>query len=114
METLTTITFEPELWRNDAACARLGVPTGVFFSDPLGDIAQAKRICADCPTMVACLEAALTRNEPWGVWGGQLFRNGKMLANKRRRGRPSKVPRPEEQLPEVPIPLHLLSELRSA
>ena len=37
-------------------------------------------------------------------WGGQLFINGKILSVKRRRGRPSKVPRPEEQMPTVPVP----------
>ena len=38
-----------------------------------------------------CLEAAIERREPWGVWGGELFANGKVLAQKRRRGRPPKV-----------------------
>jgi WhiB family redox-sensing transcriptional regulator len=41
------------------------------------------------------------------VWGGQLFLNGKILATKRRRGRPPKVARPEDQLPDIPIPDHL-------
>ena len=88
--------------------------TDVICADDLGDIAQAKRICTDCPALVPCLEGALARREPWGVWGGQIFRNGRMLATKRRRGRPPKVPRPEDQLPVVPIPVHLQSELRSA
>ncbi len=39
---------------------------------------------------------ALTRREPWGVWGGELFVNGKIVAQKRKRGRPPKV-RPEEE-----------------
>lgn len=106
--------YEEEIWRQDSACARLGVPTGIFFSEDLGDIAQAKRICAECPVLAPCLEAAIERREPWGVWGGQLFRNGHLLATKRRRGRPPKVPRPEDQLPVVPIPAHLQVELRSA
>jgi len=106
--------YEEEIWRQDAACARLGVPTGIFFSEDLGDIAQAKRICAECPVLAPCLKAAIERREPWGVWGGQLFRNGHLLATKRRRGRPPKVPRPEDQLPVVPIPAHLQVELRSA
>lgn len=79
----------------------------LFFSDELQDIARAKHICATCPAMIPCLEGALERREPWGVWGGQLFVNGKILANKRRRGRPPKTPRPEDQLPEIPIPEHL-------
>jgi len=111
---MQALQYEPETWRADAECERLGVPTHVFFSDDLGDIAQAKRICADCPVLESCLEGAMNRREPWGVWGGQLFRNGHILANKRRRGRPSKVPRPEDQLPVVPIPARLQQELLSA
>ncbi|MGI9603725.1 MAG: WhiB family transcriptional regulator [Acidimicrobiales bacterium] len=101
------------LWETDALCRTDGVPTGLFFSEDLGDIARAKAVCAECPVLASCLESALERREPWGVWGGQLFLNGKMLATKRRRGRPPKNPRPEDQLPVVPIPEHLV-ELASA
>lgn len=111
---MQALLYEPEVWRQDAACSRLGVSLDVFFSEDLGDIAQAKGICAECPVLAPCLEAAIERREPWGVWGGQLFRNGHLLATKRRRGRPPKVPRPEDQLPVVPIPAHLQVELRSA
>ena len=79
----------------------------LFFSEELQDIARAKHICATCPAMIPCLEGALERREPWGVWGGQLFLNGKILSIKRRRGRPPKLPRPEDQLPEIPIPEQL-------
>src|SRR4051794_27294345 len=97
-------------WRDQARCADMaGTLTGLFFSEELQDIARAKAICAKCPVMVPCLEGALARREPWGVWGGQLFLNGKILASKRRRGRPPKVPRPEDQLPDIPIPEHLRS-----
>ncbi len=106
--------FTPELAVGDAtwwAHARCndggGQLNGLFFSDELQDIARAKHICATCPALIPCLEGALERREPWGVWGGQLFLNGKILASKRRRGRPPKQPRPEDQLPEIPIPEHL-------
>ena len=79
----------------------------MFFSEELQDIARAKHICATCPAMIPCLEGALERREPWGVWGGQLFLNGKILATKRRRGRPPKVARAEDQLPDIPLPEHL-------
>lgn len=79
----------------------------LFFSEELQDIARAKHICATCPALIPCLEGALTRREPWGVWGGQLFLNGKILTGKRRRGRPPKRPRAEDQLPDVPIPEQL-------
>jgi WhiB family transcriptional regulator, redox-sensing transcriptional regulator len=79
----------------------------VFFSGELNDIARAKRLCLSCSALIPCLEGAVERREPWGVWGGQLFLDGQIVATKRRRGRPPKVPRPGDQLPEVPLPEHL-------
>lgn len=97
-------------WWADASCNTGGSGlAALFFSEELQDIAAAKRLCAACPVMADCLEGALARREPFGVWGGQLFLNGKILASKRRRGRPPKVARPEDQLPDVPIPAHLRS-----
>lgn len=62
----------------------------LFFSEQISDIRLAKEICRTCPIRVACLEGALQRREPWGVWGGQLFVDGKVLPVKRPRGRPPK------------------------
>ena len=104
-------------WWADARCNdAAGTMSALFFSEELQDIARAKELCAKCPVLVPCLEGAIERREPWGVWGGQLFLNGKILASKRRRGRPPKVARPEDQLPDVPIPVHLVGrvELRTA
>jgi WhiB family redox-sensing transcriptional regulator len=64
--------------------------TEMFFSEDLYDIARAKHVCGTCPVKARCLEGALERREPWGVWGGELFVNGHVLAQKRRRGRPPK------------------------
>jgi WhiB family redox-sensing transcriptional regulator len=101
--------------RADAACNDLqGSLAGIFFSEELQDIAAAKGICATCPVMLECLEGAVTRHEPWGVWGGQMFINGRILASKRRVGRPPKIARPEDQLPDLPVPEHLLGLVRSA
>jgi WhiB family redox-sensing transcriptional regulator len=36
-----------------------------------------------------CLEGALSRQEPAGVWGGELFEEGRIIAKKRKAGRPS-------------------------
>ena len=71
---------------NDGA----GTMVSLFFSEELHEIAAAKAICAECPVREACFEGALARREPWGVWGGHLFLNGKVLAQKRKRGRPPK------------------------
>lgn len=95
-------------WWALARCNDLaGTMSGLFFSEELQDISMAKQICARCPVMAECLEGAIDRREPWGVWGGQLMLNGKVLQSKRRRGRPPKVARVEDQLPDVPVPEHL-------
>lgn len=96
-------------WRAQGRCVDgAATMTGLFFSEELHDIARAKAICAKCPVTSECLEHALRIGEPWGVWGGELIMNGKILANKRGRGRPPKVPRPELVVDEVPVPPSLL------
>lgn len=94
-------------WTEAAACRPVPGASDLFFSEEVPDIIAAKRICAECPVIAPCLEAAIERREPCGVWGGQLFDNGQIIHRKRRRGRPPKVARPEDQLLEVPIPDHL-------
>lgn len=104
-----------EAWRATARCATLdGDLAGMFFSEELQDIASAKRMCAECPVIADCLEGAIVRREPYGVWGGQLFLNGKVLTIKRRRGRPPKVARPEDEFPVIPIPAGLEPLLATA
>lgn len=71
-----------------------GTLTPLFFSDDLVDIARAKAICAKCPIANECLAGALDRAEPWGVWGGQLIESGRIVHDKRPRGRPARRPRP--------------------
>ena len=72
-----------------------GTLTGLFFSDHVADIARAKAMCGLCPLRAECLAGALEREEPWGVWGGELLSGGRIIANKRPCGRPPKNPRPE-------------------
>lgn len=111
-ERCTTAVAGTPGWESRAACAdTTGEVTKLFFSDDLPDIALAKRLCAGCPVLLDCLEAAVARNEQYGVWGGQLFVGGKVVHFKRARGRPPKNPRPEEHLPQVPIPEHLRERL---
>ena len=72
-----------------------GTLTALFFSDHVADIARAKAMCGLCPLQAECLAGALEREEPWGVWGGELISGGRVIANKRPCGRPPKRPRPE-------------------
>jgi len=62
----------------------------VFFAETPADVEFAKAICVECPVKSACLAGALERREPWGVWGGELFVQGAVVARKRPRGRPRK------------------------
>jgi len=106
---------QDETWWEEALCRTgEGSLANIFFSEELQDIAKAKSLCAECPAIVPCLEGAIARHEPWGVWGGQMFVNGRILATKRRRGRPPKQARPEDQLPDIPVPVHLQGYLRTA
>ncbi len=63
----------------------------LWFAESPAQLEQAKSFCADCPVRNACLEGALDRAEPWGVWGGEIFERGVVIARKRPRGRPRKV-----------------------
>jgi WhiB family redox-sensing transcriptional regulator len=62
----------------------------LFFAELPADVEYAKSLCADCPVRVACLAGAIERQEPWGVWGGELFVQGCVVPRKRPRGRPRK------------------------
>lgn len=64
----------------------------LFFAERPADVARAKELCALCPVRATCLTGALQRGEPCGVWGGELFFNGRVIAVKRPRGRPRKTP----------------------
>lgn len=83
--------LEPEAWRTDARCADAGGNvTDLFFSEQLDDVAVAKAFCRGCPVRDECLAGAIRRREPWGVWGGELFQHGRVVLEKRPRGRPRK------------------------
>lgn len=86
-----------------------GTLTHLFFSDDVLDIARAKAICSKCKLTASCLDTALDRAEPWGVWGGELIENGRIVVHKRPRGRPPKHPRPLVVVDECPIPPHLVA-----
>ena len=74
----------------DLPC-RLADPE-LFFAESPADVEAAKALCVDCPIRAECLDGALERREPWGVWGGELFIAGVVVPRKRPRGRPRKNP----------------------
>ena len=49
----------------------------LFFAESPDDVEYAKTLCATCPARLDCLTGALERREPWGVWGGEWFVQGR-------------------------------------
>ncbi len=62
----------------------------LWFAASPDDVERAKALCRDCPVRALCLDGALERREPWGVWGGELFLHGVVIPRKRPPGRPRK------------------------
>lgn len=63
----------------------------LWFAEKTAQVEQAKALCRSCPLVQDCLAGAVEREEPWGVWGGEVFVDGHVVAVKRGRGRPRKV-----------------------
>lgn len=95
---MTTI-LEPEIALS-ALCGAVATNEGevpcrsynpeLWFAESPTDVEFAKALCQSCPFQSVCLDGALARREPWGVWGGELFLQGAVIARKRPRGRPRK------------------------
>ena len=63
----------------------------LFFAESPEDVETAKALCVGCAARLTCLSGAIERQEPWGVWGGELFLRGEIVPRKRARGRPRKA-----------------------
>jgi WhiB family redox-sensing transcriptional regulator len=62
----------------------------LWFAERGDDVERAKALCGECPLKATCLAGAIERSEPWGVWGGEVFIDGRVVPRKRGRGRPRK------------------------
>lgn len=85
--SISGLLIDPISWRGptDLPC-RLQDPD-LWFSELPAQLEMAKTFCADCPARLGCLAGAIRRQEPWGVWGGEIFQRGQIIARKRSRGR---------------------------
>ena len=76
-------------WMAQGNCA--DKPPSLFFpSDGVG-VEVAKRVCADCPMKVMCLEYALSNRIDHGVWGGTSERERRRILKARAARRPVAV-----------------------
>jgi len=66
----------------------------LWFAERTAEVERAKALCRTCPLLDGCLAGAIERAEPWGVWGGEVFVAGQVVAVKRGRGRPRKEAKP--------------------
>jgi WhiB family redox-sensing transcriptional regulator len=64
---------------------------GLWFSILPAELNLAKTYCRGCRNRQPCLAGALERAEPAGVWGGEIFEQGRIIESKRPRGRPRKA-----------------------
>lgn len=62
----------------------------LWFADAPADLERAKALCRACPVRLTCLSHAIEHNEYTGVWGGHIIDRGRIIPNKRPRGRPRK------------------------
>jgi WhiB family redox-sensing transcriptional regulator len=60
----------------------------LWFSEQPADLELAKAYCQPCPLRQPCLDGAVARREPHGVWGGEIFARGTITPRKAPRGRP--------------------------
>lgn len=81
-----------------------GTLSALFFSEDDYELARAKAICGSCGLADDCLQGAIDRAEPYGVWGGKLVLDGVPVEFKRKRGRPRKHPQPVLVVEETPVP----------
>jgi WhiB family transcriptional regulator, redox-sensing transcriptional regulator len=63
----------------------------LWFSDLPAELQLAKAYCQPCPIRRVCLTGAVERQEPHGVWGGEIFARGAIIADKRPPGRPPRM-----------------------
>lgn len=77
-------------WMEQAPCR--DADPDLWFPESMddGDAAAAREVCRDCPVKETCLEYALERCEPAGIWGGltpaqRTRRNGRTPKRERHR-----------------------------
>lgn len=90
MSLALAVLSQPAAWVDQDLLPCRNHDPDLWFSELPADLEVAKSLCGACPLRVECLENAIEREEPWGVWGGEIFEHGAVVPRKRPRGRPRK------------------------
>lgn len=70
-------------WQEESLCSE--TDPDAFFPDKGSPSRAAKAVCRRCPVRRECLDAALERDELFGIWGG-LSREERVALKRRRAG----------------------------
>lgn len=68
---LDIINTEP--WTDLALCKEIGPDDQTWYPEK-GHHSDARKICARCEVRQECLDYALSKPEPAGIWGGKSAR----------------------------------------
>lgn len=68
---------DPEAWKELAICSQ--TDPEIFFPEKGGSTREAKAVCRGCPVRKDCLQAALDRDERFGIWGGYSERERRSM-----------------------------------
>lgn len=74
---LLGLDLSDDQWERKSLCAQ--TDPEAFFPEKGGSTRDAKRICQRCPVIGDCLNAALSRDERFGIWGGLSERERRRL-----------------------------------
>jgi WhiB family redox-sensing transcriptional regulator len=69
--------IEEGSWQERALCAQ--TDPEAFFPEKGGSTREAKKVCLTCEVRQDCLEAALSNDERFGIWGGLSERERRKL-----------------------------------
>ena len=81
--SLPDLWAQREGWEQDAACR--GHDVDLFFSIEEPDQELALELCGSCEVREECLVSALKRHEMYGIWGGTLENDRRLLIRDLRR-----------------------------
>lgn len=96
----------PPEWTRQALCAQ--VDPKPFHLEKGDSPRTAKWVCGRCEVRAECLEYALQRREPYGVWGGTTPHERRKLL----RGKPLAKPRPRPETVEKVTAVTILARSR--